>query len=69
MKQYKSEWVELSTQEKKTLKNALSILENIDNLLQEKDLDGIFMEYDEQQLINELSRYACGVYEYIRTDD
>ena len=69
MRQYKSEWVELSTQDKKTLKNALSILERIDNLLDEKDLDGIFMEDDEQELINDLSRYACGVYEFIRTDD
>ena len=69
MRQYKNERVELSTPEKKTLKNALSILEKIDNLLQEKDLDGVIMEDDEQELINDLSRYASSVYEFIDTDD
>ncbi len=69
MRQYKSECVELSTPEKKTLKNALSILEKIDNLLQEKDLDGVIMEDDERELINDLSRYASSVYEFIDTND
>lgn len=69
MKKYKSEWVELSTKERDTLENALSILKKIDNLLQRKDLDGIFMQDNEQKLINDLSRYSYSLCEYIRTDN